>query len=435
MARQLKKFFLTVLVIFCVFIARGQTVELLHTFSGSDGAEPVGALIEGKDGNFYGMTRSGGTLGRGTVFRMTPLGNLTTLVSFDKTNGMWPASLVLATDGNFYGTTAFGGATNGSWGNGTVFKMTGSGELTTLFSFSVTNGRYPGSLIQVADGSFYGITLHGGAYDPNGDYIDGAGTAFRITSDGTMTLLTSFGANDADRGVPLGLIQAKDGNFYGPTQWGGSIDSDGTIFKMTPEGVRTEFFAFNFYNNTGTSPLALLEGKDGNFYGTTYSTIFRITPSGTFTVLRSLSRPSSPLMQANNGRFYGMTRQPDSSVILYKMTTNGIFSVVTTNNQWAEGTIMQASDGNLYITVENCVASTSGAIFKVTLAPPLKITHTANEILLSWPTNWAGCTLQVRTNLTSGSWTDSTRISVVISNEYVITNALANTAKFYRLRQ
>jgi uncharacterized repeat protein (TIGR03803 family) len=139
----------------------------LVKFTGTNGRAPRSSLIQAKDGNFYGTTAVGGsgcgTGGCGTVFRMTPTGSLTTLLNFTGTNGNNPgyAALIQAKDGNFYGTTFTGGLNN----LGTVFKMTSTGTLTTLVNFgSQPDGNQPqASLIQTSDGKFYGTTRNGGS--------------------------------------------------------------------------------------------------------------------------------------------------------------------------------------------------------------------------------------------------------------------------------
>src|SRR5581483_11055541 len=155
----------------------GVTLTNLVSFNGTNGANPEATLIQGVDGNFYGTTYNGGTNGGyGTVFQVTPNGVLTTLVSFNNTNGANPsAALVQGTDGNFYGTASNGG-TNGNYG--TVFQVTANGALTTLVSFNNTNGANPSAaLVQGTDGNFYGTTSNGGT---NGGY----GTVFQMTPNG-----------------------------------------------------------------------------------------------------------------------------------------------------------------------------------------------------------------------------------------------------------
>ena len=220
-----------------------QVLTTLHSFAGGDGASPLFAgLVQATDGNFYGTTVAGGAYNSGTVFKISFSGTLTTLHSFNGADGAASyAGLVQATDGNFYGTTIAGGASN----TGTVFKITPSGTLTTLYSFcsqaNCADGTNPrAGLVQAIDGNFYGTTFGGGANDE--------GTVFKITPSGGLTTLYSFcgQANCADGQHPLaGLIQATDGNFYGTTWYGGAND-EGTIFKIPPSGALTTLHSFGY---------------------------------------------------------------------------------------------------------------------------------------------------------------------------------------------
>jgi uncharacterized repeat protein (TIGR03803 family) len=147
-------------------------VTTLHSFSNApDGASPVAGLVQASDGDFYGTTYGGGSEGLGTVFEIAPNGVLGTLHNFDNVDGANPsAGLVQASDGNFYGTTEYGGT---HLDLGTVFKMTSSGTLTTLHSFNQTDGAHPAAgLLQASDGNFYGTTFTGGA--------NNYGTVFRL---------------------------------------------------------------------------------------------------------------------------------------------------------------------------------------------------------------------------------------------------------------
>ena len=200
----------------------GGTLTTLYNFNLTEGATPVGALVLAANGNFYGAADVGGAMGYGAIFSITPGGTLTTLHSFDyTTDGANPiGGLIQAGDGNFYGTTTAGG-TNG---HGTVFRITRSGKLTTLHSFTdSTDGALPyAGLVQGTDGSFYGTTYEGGA--------NGYGAIFSITSAGTLTTLHSF---DTTGFEPFaGLVQATDGNFYGTTSLGGTNNS-GTLFSLS----------------------------------------------------------------------------------------------------------------------------------------------------------------------------------------------------------
>ena len=250
------------------------SLTLLATFYVTNGDAPFGALVQGSDGNFYGTAETGGANpGSGTIFRITPQGYLTTLYEF--TNGLdgsLPyAGLLEASDGNFYGTTPYAG----TWGNGTIFRITTEGSFTSLCSFNGTNGSGPlDALIQGNDGNFYGTTVGGGTW--------GNGIIFRMTTNSILSNLYSFtGGGDGSR--PYGaLVQSADGNFYGTTSSGGALGY-GTIFQITPVGAFTTLHSFQG-GNEGRKPLAgMVQGQDGNLYGTTSlggtdndGTIFRL---------------------------------------------------------------------------------------------------------------------------------------------------------------
>jgi uncharacterized repeat protein (TIGR03803 family) len=294
------------------------SLTTLHSFSGSpgDGAVPVAGLVQGSDGNFYGTTTSGGTFFQGTVFRMTPSGAITVLHSFNSFfgEGAVPfAGLVQGSDGNFYGTTAFGGAHF----KGTVFKIDATGNLTTLHSFSgsPSEGATPvAALVQGSDGNFYGTTASGGQHFQ--------GTVFRITQGGALTVLHSFSGFPSEGAVPFaGLVQGNDGNFYGTTALGGT-HSKGTVFNIDATGSLTTLHSFSGSPSEGANPVAgLVQGSDGNFYGTTAlggthsrGTVFNIGATGSLTTLHSFSGspgegalPFAALVQGSDGNFYGTT--------------------------------------------------------------------------------------------------------------------------------
>jgi uncharacterized repeat protein (TIGR03803 family) len=221
------------------------TLTTLHNFAGTDGSYPQGWLIQATNGKLYGTTAGGGTYGGGTIFKITPNGTLATLYNFcnpsNCISGANPGpGLVQGTDRNFYGTTYLGGANKcGSVGCGTVFRITPEGSLVTLHSFDGTDGAGPlPRLVEGTDGNFYGTTLSGGANSNANDcpYIS-CGTVFTITPSGTLTTLYNFCShnNCTDGGEPYaGLIQDTNGNFYGTTAYGGSKDCGcGTVFSLS----------------------------------------------------------------------------------------------------------------------------------------------------------------------------------------------------------
>ena len=271
----------------------------LHSFCSrakcADGGQPRGTLVEGANGNFYGTTQIGGLEsqecgeGCGTVFEITPSGRLTTLYNFcsqtNCTDGMEPlVGLAAATNGNFYGTTAYGGANR----SGTVFAITPAGSLSVLYSFcaqtSCLDGNFPSAaLVQASNEKLYGSTQFGGTYN--------RGTIFEITTAGALTTLHIF--NKGINPAPNTMIQGPDGILYGTTNVGGAA-RDGTVFRMTVAGKLTYMHSFCLSACTdGFRPAGLAQGSDGNFYGTTSGggatsyggTVFEITPTGTFTTL------------------------------------------------------------------------------------------------------------------------------------------------------
>ncbi len=306
-------------------IAPGGTLITLHNFCAAagcaDGSAPSGALVQGVDGSFYGVTKFGGS-GSGTIYKLTPHGAFTVLYSFAGQDGAWPnGSLVRDSNGFLYGTTIGGGVS----GNGTIFKITTRGTLTTLHSFCdggspCTDGAAPGSGL-VRDpryGDFFGTTGGGGtAKEPRG-------TVFKITAQGELTTLHSFCAEPqcADGSVPMAaLLWGTDGTYYGTTSYGGT-DGLGTAFQVTREGAFTMFDSFT--GADGANPQAgLVQNLDGigAFFGTTlyggihgdsFGTIFRMTSTGALTTIYNFygpdgARPTSGLVQAGTGLFYGTT--------------------------------------------------------------------------------------------------------------------------------
>ena len=198
-------------------------ITVLHTY-GQEMAYPS-ALIQATDGNFYGTSEGGGTISRGTVFRMTPDGTVTILHSFDFSGGFSPMNaLVQGPDGNLYGTTANGGSS--SVGGGTVFKMALDGTFTPLHAFSGTEGTMPSALIVGQDGNLYGTTGGLALIEPG----PAQGILYRLTPDGTLTILHTFAATDGEG--HSGLVQARDGSFYGTETYVGNGGA-GIVYKTT----------------------------------------------------------------------------------------------------------------------------------------------------------------------------------------------------------
>ena len=358
--------------------------SLFYSFAGppTDGQGPFYEhLTLGSDGNFYGTTNSGGAHGYGTIFKITPSANETLLYSFSggTTDGSHPqGSLVIGSDGNFYGTTPTGGAHN----YGTVFKITPTGAETVLHSFSggPADGQGPqGSLTLGSDGNFYGTTDFGGSH--------GYGTVFKITPNGNESVLYSFGGGTADGANPFGnLVQGSDGNFYGMTQAGGPYGinfHDGTVFKITPTGTETVLHFFSDGTDGKTPQGSLVQGSDGNFYGmTTYGgsnndgIVFKIDPSGNETILHTFAgtsdgaTPTSSLIQGSDGNFYGTADSGGAHNwgTLFQITPTGSLTVLWSFTDGSDGggplgDVIFGPDGTIYGTTGNGGIGNKGVVF------------------------------------------------------------------------
>jgi uncharacterized repeat protein (TIGR03803 family) len=284
------------------------TESVVYAFSGSQDGQLPFTLVQGPDGNFYGTTLwGGGANGYGIIFKVTPGGEETILQSLTNTSG-GPANpaagLTLGADGNFYGTSSGGGAS----GQGTFFQITPAGVLTVLYSFGGAAGASPhGELIQVQDGEFFGTTSQGG----DGGY----GTVFKVSTTGVLSVLHSFagGSDGAQPAAPL--IRGRDGALYGTTQAGGTggcafpglPTGCGTVFRITRDGKESVIHDFAGYPTDGSNPLGgLVQARDGTFYGTTQAggfttpgncssgcgTIFSLTKTGTERILIAFGTPA-----------------------------------------------------------------------------------------------------------------------------------------------
>jgi uncharacterized repeat protein (TIGR03803 family) len=308
------------------------TLTLLAAFCGvaqcPHGYFPSSVMVGG-DGNFYGTTYGGGPNssttncqhGCGTIFRLTPNGQLTTLYDFcsqaNCADGYKPNSLMQGFIGGVYGD--FFGATST-----TIFRLTPEGQFMTLSGIPTeigTNGR----LVQTVGGNFYGVTSDSSNNGACKDAAGRCGNIFRMTPSGIATPVHLFTEPTEPNST---LVQGSDGFFYGTTQLGGNVflnppqdcpDGCGTVFKMSSSGSVTTLYKFCSLPNCGDgrSPFnsGLIQATDGNFYGTTPNTIFKITPSGSLTTLYTFCGPPNcgsnayfTLVQGTDGKFYGITQ-------------------------------------------------------------------------------------------------------------------------------
>jgi uncharacterized repeat protein (TIGR03803 family) len=299
------------------------TLTVLYSFDGTHGSRPYGGLTLGSDGNLYGATWGGGSSGQGVIFKITPTGTLTVLHDFLGSEGGQPvAAPVQASDGNFYGSTSYGGSNVQC---GTLFKMTPSGNLTTIHDFNYVDGCRPfGVLTEGSDGWLYGTTR--GADYPNQYEF---GNAFKITKAGALQVLYTFdGTNGAQPTAPL--IEGSDGNFYGTTSRGGTAlgrvhNHGGSLFNITPGGTFNLLHSFNPSPTSGDgyyTTAGLVQATNGTFYGASQwggtsasaGDLFTLGLDGSYSVFFDFSTgdeegyfPSSTMMQHTNGLLYGVT--------------------------------------------------------------------------------------------------------------------------------
>jgi len=330
----LRVFFTSIVLMALIATAHAQTPGLLYSFDPIDegvfGPFPQSVMAQGPDGNIYGTTDTGGANSFGGMFMVTPSGAETKLHDFTSAEGTHcNMGLTLGNDGNFYGACLDGGTNN----EGELYRMTSSGVLTILYSFTNVNGdgaEPDAPPIQASDGNFYGGTLAGGAHND--------GVIYKMTPAGVVTIIHSLAYPAEGGSVGGALVQGSDGNLYGTTEEGAGI------FKVTTTGKYTVIHALSA--SDGQVPLsALIQGSDGNFYGTTSlggsagdGTIFKVTPAGAFTVVHNFDPtidgqgdPWNALVQATNGSYYGVSFRSglsgqNSYGGLFKLTSKSAYS-------------------------------------------------------------------------------------------------------------
>src|SRR5712691_1268730 len=480
--------------LFCLATAVASSAQITFTTladfdSGGYGGHPMFmSLIQGTDGNFYGTTGFGGENGLGTIFKATPGGKLDRLYSFCNgtrcPDGRSPfAGLTVARDGNFYGTTSRGG----SPGDGTIFKFTSQGKLTTLHTFCLLrkqcfDGAEPSAaLIQGTDGIFYGTTFTGGV-GPNGAIFHG-GTLFKVTAGGKLTTLYTFCLYKTcvGGGLPFGtLVQATDGNFYGTTSQNNEFIGDGiggTVFKVSAQGKKlTTLYTFCSQPNCadGSLPYAgLIQATDGDLYGTTVQggannqgTVFRISAGGDLTTVYSFcsqtncsdgAMPYAGLVQATDGNFYGATFRGGSNSrgTIFEITPTGTLTTLYSfcskpdcaDGSSPEGGLLPATDGNFYGTTTFGGPRDAGTYFSLStgLTPFVKIqpaTAAAGAAVIILGNNLTGTT-DVTFNGTAAAFTvvSDTEITATVPTgattgtvQVTTTSSLLNSNVVFRVK-
>jgi uncharacterized repeat protein (TIGR03803 family) len=334
-------------------VATNGMLSQVHAFSGADGCQPVGELVQAPDGHIYGTTTRGGPNAdarfgsTGTIFRIVlPAETFESVHAFaplDPVNlwypeGVFPNSgLTLGSDGALYGTTNAGGPSAGSLFCGTIFKYTSAGGVQVLHALTSNDGCGPNAgLTLAADGNFYGAAATGGG-------LGAAGSIFRITPGGTFTKLYSFvreGGVYTKGFQPLGEpVMDTAGNLYGTASAGGpdggpGVSGSGTVWRLTPGGVLTVLKAFTGAGAGGTDgafpQTGLTLASDGLLYGTTVGGgangsggVFRVSRTGAFELLHSFAANGTEggsadgrLLEVSRHVFLGTTQvgaSPDST--------------------------------------------------------------------------------------------------------------------------
>src|ERR1044071_3284497 len=384
----------------------GETFTAFHSFDGSNGANPNGIVVL-SGSTLYGTTVDGGSSGQGTVFAINTNGTgYTNLYIFTGGNdGGNPYGGLVLSGNVLYGTTQSGGSS----GNGTVFAVNTNGTgFTNLHSLDgYKDGARPFAGLVISNNTLYGTAYIGG------DSTNG--TLFKVNSDSTsFTILHTF-TEFPDGGLPqAGLILSGD-TLYGTAADGGSFGS-GTVFRVNTDGtvygVVHSFTAYDPYNNgtnsDGDYPTSSLTLSGDTLYGTTADggsagngTVFAINTNGTgFTVLHTFSGSSGG-------------GSPQAGLIL--------------------------SGNTLYGTSKHGGSYGGGTVFSLSFSPQLTIILSDINVILTWPTNYAGFdytgfTLQSTTNLLLPVWTTNSPSPVVVNGQNTVTNP-SGTQQLYRLSQ
>jgi uncharacterized repeat protein (TIGR03803 family) len=472
--RTNKVFLLPVLVVGlrCVLAGQvsGQTLTTLHSFSGYLANAPLGGLVLSSN-TLYGATPGQGRYG--IVFKVDTGGTgFTVLHSFNYGDGEKPWGGLLLWGTTLYGTTTSGG----SGGLGTVFAVNTDGMgFTNLHSFSVTacscctntDGAIPYAGLVLSGTTLYGTTSIGGA--------GGRGAIFAVSTDGTgFTNLYSFTA-DSDGGNPVAGLILSGNTLYGTAQnWGAS--GNGTVFALNTDGTgfRTlhTFTALSsdYANSDGANPRSAMALSGDMLYGTTPNggeagngTVFAINTDGTgFTTVHTFTaqtgwnfygdqvngdgaQPYAGLA-LSGGKLYGTTAWGGAfgGGAVFSLNTNGTgFTTLhsfTARGIYGDGVNplgpLICSDNTLYGTTD----WSGGTVFSISLLPQLTITLAGKNVVLSWPTNYAGFDytryrVQSTTNLGSPVWTTNFPVPVSVNGLNTVTNPSSGTQQFFRLSQ
>jgi uncharacterized repeat protein (TIGR03803 family) len=384
-------------------------VATLHVFGApgsAEGSYPSGGVVQAADGYLYGTTSSGGAFDAGTIFKIDTSGTLSTVYTFTGgADGGGAGDLTLGSDGNLYGTTTNGGGASGS---GTIFKLDPAGNVTTLHQFAFSaEGALSGPLVRAADGNLYGGTCQGGT--------SGFGTIFKFDAPtSTIIVLYAFPEACAEQQLRARLLESPAGTFYGTINAGGP-SAGGTVFRLV--AATSELTTFQAFTPAeGLFPSGELVKVGAYFYGTTSyggsndrGTIYRLDASGNVTVLHVFgpADPNAPgghsytgLLPLTGGGFYGTTGygSPGDSAV-FELDAAGQFRLAhqfTESDGISPSRLIRASDGQLYGITVNGGPYDGGTLFRVAFGPERPLLAVAGA------TGGYGGTTTLAAALTSG---------------------------------
>jgi uncharacterized repeat protein (TIGR03803 family) len=441
----------------------GQTFTVLHSFAGSDGASPYSGLVL-VGGTLYGTAAYAGSSNNGTVFKLNTDGTgFTNLHSFagGPTDGGRPNEPLLISGNVLYGTAFRGGGS----GVGTVFAINTDGTgFTNLHSFTGgAGGDGPDGALVLSANTLYGITVYGGD-SGNGTSL-GNGTVFAVNTDGTaFRIVYSFTATDdpyytnADGAGPSAGLILSEGTLYGIAYRGG-LSARGTVFALSTNGTPfTTVYSFGG-GSDGANPDASLILSGETLYGMTQyggdsgdGKVFAINTNGTgFRTVYSFTGTSGSASTNSDGA------GPVGGVVL---SGHALYGMAVGGGNWAGGTVFKVNaDGSGFVTLHNFMlsngaypfgglicsnnsfygttqsggASGKGTVFSLFILPQLTIAPVGVSVILTWPTNYDGFTLQSTTNLISPVWTSNLPLPVLVDGQNTVTSAISGKSQFYRL--
>jgi uncharacterized repeat protein (TIGR03803 family) len=427
--------------------ATAQTFTTLYSFTnGSDGANPEAGLI--LSGNtLYGTTIAAGASGGGTVFKVNTDGTgFATVHNFiNGSDGSWSEAGLILSSNTLYGTASGGGA----GGSGTVFQVNTDGTgFATLYRFTNgSDGDSPEAGLILSGNTLYGTAAGGGT-----SHI---GTVFQVNTDGTgFATLHSFTGTNSDGANPWAGLILSSNTLYGTTGQGGT-SGDGTVFQVNTDGAGFATLHSFTGGSDGNSPSGGLILSGNILYGTARSggtsgggTVFQVNTDGTgFATLYSFTNgsdgdmPLAGLILSGN-TLYGTTFEGGTGGggTVFQVNTDGTGFATLYSLNGSDGSGLWAglilSGNTLYGTAEYGGTSGDGTVFSISLPlPQLAIIQSGTNVVLSWPTNFTGLTLQSTTNLVSPAvWTPVSPAPVVVNGQNTVTNPISGTQQFFRLR-